>query len=41
MAASLKVAVFWVVEPCSVVEVYRRFGRTCCLHHQGRDDGEL
>jgi hypothetical protein len=28
-------AVFWVVAPCSLVEVYQRFGGTCCLHHQG------
>jgi hypothetical protein len=25
-AASTKMAVFWVVAPCSLVEVYRRFG---------------
>jgi hypothetical protein len=25
-------AVFWVVAPCSLVEVYRRFRGTCCLH---------
>jgi hypothetical protein len=24
-----------VVAPCSLVEVYRRFTGTCCLHHQG------
>jgi hypothetical protein len=24
-AASMKMAVFWVVAPCSLVEVYRRF----------------
>jgi hypothetical protein len=34
-AASMKMAVFWVVAPCSLVEVYERFGGTCCLHHQG------
>jgi hypothetical protein len=28
-------AVFWVVAPCSLVEVYQRFRGTCCLHHQG------
>jgi hypothetical protein len=33
-----KMAVFWVVAPCSLVEVYRRFRRACCRHHQG-DDG--
>jgi hypothetical protein len=31
----MKMAVFWVVTPCSLVEVYRRFGGACCLHHQG------
>jgi hypothetical protein len=30
----LKTAVFWVVAPCSMVEVYLRFRRPCCLHHQ-------
>jgi hypothetical protein len=28
-------AVFWVVEPCSLVEVYQRFRGPSCLHHQG------
>jgi hypothetical protein len=27
--------VFWVVAPCSLVEVYKRFRGPCCLHHQG------
>jgi hypothetical protein len=27
--------VFWVVAPCSVVEVHRRFRSAWCLHHQG------
>jgi hypothetical protein len=31
----MKIAVFWVVAPCSLVEVYQRFRGTCCLHHQG------
>jgi hypothetical protein len=30
-----KMAVFWVVAPCSLVEVYQRFRGPCCLHHQG------
>jgi hypothetical protein len=30
-----KIAVFWVVAPCSLVEVYQRFRGPCCLHHQG------
>jgi hypothetical protein len=25
--------VFWDVEPCSLVEVYRRFRGACCIHH--------
>jgi hypothetical protein len=33
-AASMKMAVFWVVAPCSLVEVYRRFRGACYLHHQ-------
>jgi hypothetical protein len=32
-AASMKMAVLWVVAPCSLVEVYRRFSGACCLHH--------
>jgi hypothetical protein len=31
----MKIAVFWVVAPCNLVEVYRRFRGACCLHHQG------
>jgi hypothetical protein len=27
--------VFWVVAPCSLVEVYQRFREPCCLHYQG------
>jgi hypothetical protein len=30
-------AVFWVVAPCRLVEVYQRFRGTCCLHHRGDD----
>jgi hypothetical protein len=33
-AVSTKMAVFWVVAPCSLVEVYQRFRGPCCLHHQ-------
>jgi hypothetical protein len=39
---TVKMAIFWVVAPCSVIEVYRRFRGACCLHHQGNhcpDDG--
>jgi hypothetical protein len=39
-AVSTKMAVFWVVAPCSLVEVYQRFRGACCLHHQG-DQGTL
>jgi hypothetical protein len=31
----LKMAVFWVVAPCSLVEIYRRFRDACCLYNQG------
>jgi hypothetical protein len=34
-AASMKMAVFWVIAPCSLVEVYQYFRGTCCLHHHG------
>jgi hypothetical protein len=27
--------IFWYVAPCSLVEFYRFFRGTCCLHHQG------
>jgi hypothetical protein len=30
----MKMAVFWVVATCSLVEVYRRFRGTCSFHHQ-------
>jgi hypothetical protein len=35
---SMQMAVFWVVAPCSLVEVYQRFRGPCCLHHPGPDD---
>jgi hypothetical protein len=34
-AGEMKMAVFCVVAPCILVEVYQRFRGTCCLHHQG------
>jgi hypothetical protein len=34
-AVSTKMTVFWVVAPCSLVEVYQRFRGPCYLHHQG------
>jgi hypothetical protein len=33
--ARMMTTVFWIVAPCSLVEVYRRFRGPCCLHHQG------
>jgi hypothetical protein len=27
-------AVFWVIALCSLLDVYRRLQRACCLHHQ-------
>jgi hypothetical protein len=30
----MKMAVFWVVAPCSLVGVYRRFRGGCRLYHQ-------
>jgi hypothetical protein len=33
-AVSTKMAVFWVVAQCSLVEVYQRFRGPWCLHHQ-------
>jgi hypothetical protein len=32
-----KMVVFWVVAPCSLVEVYQRFRGPWCFHHQGND----
>lgn len=32
-------AVFWNVAPRSLVEIYRRFIRAYCLHHQGTSHG--
>jgi hypothetical protein len=34
-AAYVKMTLFWVVAPCSLVEVYQRFRCPCYLHHQG------
>jgi hypothetical protein len=35
MAVTVKMAVFWAVAPCNLVEVYRRCRGACCLLHQG------
>jgi hypothetical protein len=37
--ANMKMAVYRVVAPCSLVEVYQRFRGTCCFHHQGGNGG--
>jgi hypothetical protein len=34
-AATIKMAVFSVAAPYSLVEFYRRFRGACCLHYQG------
>jgi hypothetical protein len=34
----MKMGVFWVVAPCSLVEVHRRFRGACYLDHQGSDE---
>jgi hypothetical protein len=34
----IMMAIFWVVAPCRLVEVYRRFRGACCLHHQDDHD---
>jgi hypothetical protein len=33
-AVNTQMAVFWVVAPCSLVELYQRFRGPCCLHHR-------
>jgi hypothetical protein len=38
---NMKMAVFWVVAPCSLVEVYQCFGGPCCLHHHSDDHGKV
>jgi hypothetical protein len=37
-AVSTMMAVFWVVAPYSLVEVYQRFRGPCCLHHHRPDE---
>jgi hypothetical protein len=39
MVASMKMAIFWIVALCSLLEVYHHFRGPCYLHHQGDDDG--
>jgi hypothetical protein len=38
-AANMKMAVFWVVALYGLVEIYRRLGGVCCLHHRPDDGG--
>jgi hypothetical protein len=38
-AVGTKMAVFWVVAPCSLIEIYQHFRGPCCLQHQGDDGG--
>jgi hypothetical protein len=38
-AVSMKMAVFWVAVPCSLVDIYQRFRGTYCLHHRPVDGG--
>jgi hypothetical protein len=35
LTAASKKTVFWLVAPCSLVEVYRRFRGACYVHHHG------
>jgi hypothetical protein len=37
MVENMKMAVFRLVVPCSLVEGNRRFRGECCLHRQGDD----
>jgi len=36
LTADHEFAVVWVVTPSSLVEAYRHFRGSCCLHHHGR-----
>jgi hypothetical protein len=40
-AASMKMALFWVVAPCSLVEDYRRFKRASCFIREVARSGDL
>jgi hypothetical protein len=35
----IKMAVLWVVAPCSLLEVYQLFRGPCCLHYRPDDGG--
>jgi hypothetical protein len=34
-------AIFWVLPLCRIVEAYKCFRGSYCLHHQGDDDGGI
>jgi hypothetical protein len=36
-SASMKTTTFWVVSPCSPLQVYRRFGGACCFYQHAND----
>jgi hypothetical protein len=36
----LKIAVFWLVAPCILVDIYRRFRGICCIHNQRYESWE-
>jgi hypothetical protein len=33
----MNIILFWFTAPCSLVEIYGRFGGIYCLHHQNDD----
>jgi hypothetical protein len=34
-AASMKMAIFWVITPCRLEEIHQQFTGTCCFHYRG------
>jgi hypothetical protein len=38
-AVSTKMAVFWIVAPCSLVQVYQHFRGPCCIYNRPDDGG--
>jgi hypothetical protein len=41
LEASMKMAVFWAVSRCRLVEIYRRFWSACCLRHCNPEHNHL
>jgi hypothetical protein len=37
----VNMASFWLVTPCGLIKVERRFAGTYCLHHQGDNSNDL